>query len=148
MFVYLFFLLPAGLITLVMRDLAFFWMLWRSSWTKNSELTLSSSLLSFFVFFCTTHSQHFQLCLFFFVFRQENIDKRNQHKLIQCLKAFMNNKVCVNQHWKENPLNWFSGSWFLKIYHPCLISCFHFLTVLMIIWIRCVHRVRIWDHGL
>uniref|UniRef100_A0A8C4FEA2 Diaphanous-related formin 2 n=1 Tax=Dicentrarchus labrax TaxID=13489 RepID=A0A8C4FEA2_DICLA len=27
-----------------------------------------------------------------FSFRQESIDKRNQHKLIQCLKAFMNNK--------------------------------------------------------
>uniref|UniRef100_A0A8C7Z8W2 Diaphanous-related formin 2 n=1 Tax=Oryzias sinensis TaxID=183150 RepID=A0A8C7Z8W2_9TELE len=40
-----------------------------------------------------TSNPHFQLlCFFFFVFRQESIDKRNQHKLIQCLKAFMNNK--------------------------------------------------------
>lgn len=29
----------------------------------------------------------------FLLFRQENIDKKNQYKLIQCLKAFMNNKV-------------------------------------------------------
>uniref|UniRef100_A0A6I8MYC2 Diaphanous related formin 2 n=1 Tax=Ornithorhynchus anatinus TaxID=9258 RepID=A0A6I8MYC2_ORNAN len=29
---------------------------------------------------------------YLFSFRQESIDKKNQHKLIQCLKAFMNNK--------------------------------------------------------
>lgn len=28
-----------------------------------------------------------------FVCRQEKIDKKNQHKVVQCLKAIMNNKV-------------------------------------------------------
>uniref|UniRef100_A0A674JMU1 Diaphanous related formin 2 n=1 Tax=Terrapene triunguis TaxID=2587831 RepID=A0A674JMU1_9SAUR len=32
------------------------------------------------------------LMLLIFLSRQESIDKKNQHKLIQCLKAFMNNK--------------------------------------------------------
>uniref|UniRef100_A0A8C1UVC3 Diaphanous-related formin 2 n=1 Tax=Cyprinus carpio TaxID=7962 RepID=A0A8C1UVC3_CYPCA len=34
----------------------------------------------------------FSLLTDFLFLRQENIDKKNQHKLIQCLKAFMNNK--------------------------------------------------------
>lgn len=37
----------------------------------------------------------FSLLTDFLFLRQENIDKKNQHKLIQCLKAFMNNKVCL-----------------------------------------------------
>ncbi|CAF93594.1 unnamed protein product, partial [Tetraodon nigroviridis] len=27
---------------------------------------------------------------------QEKIDKKTQHKIVQCLKAFMNNKVLFN----------------------------------------------------
>lgn len=47
---------------------------------------------------CAFHSITIRkICLFFLSFRQEPIDKRNQHKLIQCLKAFMNNKVCMIQ---------------------------------------------------
>lgn len=62
-------------------------MYWKSFWTRNSK-----------------HWDHLKagvgelvkivLTLFSFsLSRQESIDKKNQHKLIQCLKAFMNNKV-------------------------------------------------------
>lgn len=92
-----------GLITSVMRVSAFSWMLWRSSWTRSSEWSsVTSNHCAFFFFFYRTtfcSCNHNVLLLCFLFFRQENIDKRNQHKLIQCLKAFMNNKVCMSERW-------------------------------------------------
>lgn len=53
-------------------------------------------------------------------FRQENIDKRNQHKLIQCLKAFMNNKVCMK---KRNSMNQFLTFLVILVHGVILCAC-------------------------
>lgn len=46
--------------------------------------------LVFIFIMCFTN---FYLFLSFLIYSQEKVDKKSQHKVIQCLKAFMNNKV-------------------------------------------------------
>lgn len=60
---------------------------WKGFWIRNSkELNHLRGWLGLASEYCT-------YVIFSSIPRQENIDKKNQHKLIQCLKAFMNNKV-------------------------------------------------------
>lgn len=71
-----------------MKVLDSYWMCWKSFWTRNSKNKHEKKLQKGKIF------KHNNIMYFYFLlFRQENIDKKNQHKLIQCLKAFMNNKV-------------------------------------------------------
>lgn len=88
------FFFPAGLTILGMKVLGSCWMHWKSFWTRNSKDLdhlkggRDGEVVSIFLMWFSS-----------FLSRQESIDKKNQHKLIQCLKAFMNNKVSIKNVW-------------------------------------------------